>query len=193
MGYPTSVPSFTTKQDGVDYPQAAHVNDLQTEVTAIANALISGIAHPVTLTSTNGLTVGGVISGVVPTVKLTHSADQGIASGNAYTGLNWDTESLDNVGMHSTSANSSRITFASATGWYAVGASIEWNPNSSGSRVVRLMLNDITGIAGDARHASTVTAYTTNQPPAVFALVVGLASGKRRSCPPKPSRSDSAR
>lgn len=33
--FPTSVKTFTAKTDGVDYPQAAHVNDLQDEVNAI--------------------------------------------------------------------------------------------------------------------------------------------------------------
>lgn len=40
--YPTSVKSFTTKVDGVDYPQAAHINDLQLEVTAIETKLVAG-------------------------------------------------------------------------------------------------------------------------------------------------------
>lgn len=33
--FPTTVKTFTAKTDGVDYPQAAHVNDLQDEVNAI--------------------------------------------------------------------------------------------------------------------------------------------------------------
>lgn len=41
MGYPGSVQSFTTKQDGVDYPQASHINQLQTEVEAIETELIT--------------------------------------------------------------------------------------------------------------------------------------------------------
>lgn len=45
-GYPTAIQSFTTKQDGIDYPQASNVNLLQTEVSAIETALITG---PVTL------------------------------------------------------------------------------------------------------------------------------------------------
>lgn len=37
--YPTSIVSFSTKTDGVDYPQAAHINSLQDEVTAIETAI----------------------------------------------------------------------------------------------------------------------------------------------------------
>jgi hypothetical protein len=46
MGYPSSAQSFTTKQDGVDYPQASHINGLQTEITAIETALLTdGLEH----------------------------------------------------------------------------------------------------------------------------------------------------
>lgn len=37
--YPSAVKSFTTKTDNVDYPAAAHVNDIQAEVTAIETEL----------------------------------------------------------------------------------------------------------------------------------------------------------
>lgn len=40
MGYPTSVNSFTTKNTG-NTIQAAHINDLQTEVTAIETDLLT--------------------------------------------------------------------------------------------------------------------------------------------------------
>lgn len=55
-GYPVAVSTFPTLQDGVDYPQVAHVNPLGVEVTAIENALLNGIPHAVTI-STGGLTV----------------------------------------------------------------------------------------------------------------------------------------
>lgn len=67
MSYPTSITSFTTKQDGVDYPQVAHINGLQTEVTAIESGLLSGLQHPLTISiggitqsaSTGGNTLAG--------------------------------------------------------------------------------------------------------------------------------------
>lgn len=46
--YPTAIKSFTTKVDGVDYPQASHINDLQLEVTAIETELrinAKGVYH----------------------------------------------------------------------------------------------------------------------------------------------------
>lgn len=54
--YPGANPSFTTKQDGVDYPQAAHINTIQDEVVAIGTALRSGLDHALTV-NTGGVTV----------------------------------------------------------------------------------------------------------------------------------------
>lgn len=51
--YPTAVKAFATRNTG-DTIQAAHVNDLQDEVTAIENALLNGLAHD--------FTIGGVLS-----------------------------------------------------------------------------------------------------------------------------------
>lgn len=71
--YPTSVKAFTTKSDGAGNTiLAAHVNDLQSEVTAIETDLIAGL--PVTrggtgaLTHTNhGVLLGQAASAVVAT------------------------------------------------------------------------------------------------------------------------------
>jgi hypothetical protein len=102
-----------------------------------------------------------------PCVRLTHTADQAV--GNAsFTGLSWNTED-DNAGMHSTSANSSRITFAHSTGVYAVGASVEWNPSTSGYRVIRIMVNDVTGVVANLTPVSSVSAL--QMPMAVSGLV----------------------
>jgi hypothetical protein len=79
--------------------------------------------------------------------RLTNSAAQNVNSG-AFTGLNWDTETYDPSGVHSTSANSSRITFGS-TGIWLVGASVEWsNGSTAGLRSLRIDLNDATHLGG---------------------------------------------
>ncbi len=44
MAYPTSVVSFTTKNTG-DAIQPSHINDLQTEVTALETGLLNGLSH----------------------------------------------------------------------------------------------------------------------------------------------------
>jgi len=41
--YPGSVKTFTTKVNGVDAPDAAHINDLQLEVEAVETDLLSGL------------------------------------------------------------------------------------------------------------------------------------------------------
>lgn len=41
MAYPASVISFSTKVDGVDYPQAEHINTPQTEIVAMETDLLS--------------------------------------------------------------------------------------------------------------------------------------------------------
>jgi hypothetical protein len=57
--YPTQNPSFTTKQDGVDYPQATHINALQDEVVAIGTALRGTLQHNLTLAAGKSLTTPG--------------------------------------------------------------------------------------------------------------------------------------
>jgi hypothetical protein len=58
--YPTSISSFTTKNNG-DTVQGSHINDLQAEVTAIENALVNGLTIPTTLAVTGNATVGGTL------------------------------------------------------------------------------------------------------------------------------------
>lgn len=200
--YPTSNPSFTTKQDGVDKPQAAHINLIQDEVVALGTALRTGLDHALTVNtggatiSSGGLSVstgsvniggpssvntlqvngassfagamqvagaasfssavsfGGAVSftgsgtiyPTVPTCLLTHSVSVSISSA-AWTGLNWDTEVRDDRGMHSTSVNSSRVTFVDSTGVYALTANVSLSSLTTGLWLVRLQMNDTTTVA----------------------------------------------
>lgn len=57
MAYPTTPISFTVKNAG-DTIQPAHVNDLQTEVTAIEQGLLVGIAHNLIPNADNTRTFG---------------------------------------------------------------------------------------------------------------------------------------
>lgn len=62
MGYPNSVFNPGTLTDGVDYPQAAHVNDVRAEIAAIETALLGTITHALTVStgiSAANLTVSG--------------------------------------------------------------------------------------------------------------------------------------
>lgn len=85
--------------------------------------------------------------------RLSHSAGQNVNNAT-FTGLNWDTETYDPSNLHSTSVNSSRITFGS-TGVWMVGASAEWsNASSVGVRSLRVDLNDATHLAGTVAQGS---------------------------------------
>lgn len=63
MGYPNGVYSPGTLTDGVDYPQAAHVNDLRSEITAVETALLTGLPHPVTFSTGVTVSTGPVVLG----------------------------------------------------------------------------------------------------------------------------------
>lgn len=84
----------------------------------------------------------------VPAALVKHSANQETLN-NAWTGLSWDTEVSDPQGMHSTAANSSRLTAVHSTGLYQVGANVNWNANSNGSRLLRILCNDSSAVAAN--------------------------------------------
>lgn len=160
--YPGSAKVFTARSAGQTIA-SAHINDLQDEVNAIETGLLAGTAP---LNSSNtvvnnlqvsgnstitgslavaSLTVGGVAVSsaflTVPTCRVTQSTAANVNNATL-TGLNWDVEDFDASGMHSTSVNSSRITFAASTGVYSVGACVEWSVNVNFTRRIRLVLND---------------------------------------------------
>ena len=155
--YPSAVKTFTTKSAG-DVIQPSHIGDLQDEVTAIEDGLLNGTAAinssritapsaQVTNSTATNLSVTGTFIAPRAACQLTHSASQGVAH-NALTGLSFDTETVSHGGMHSTSANSSRITFVS-TGQYLIGASVQFAPPSAAGsyRQMRLRVNNATDIA----------------------------------------------
>jgi hypothetical protein len=54
--------------------------------------------------------------------------------------ITWDAESYDSDGMHSTSTNTSRITFNKA-GTYRIAGKVSFAQNATGRRIVRLIKN----------------------------------------------------
>lgn len=197
MGYPSGIPTFTVKSAGQTI-QPAHVNDLQTEVTALATDLINGMTGPfianagfkssnstvgalhvagdstfasstmaistqtyiwpssratagdvLTVASTSGstATLQWQPTQTRPVCLVRHSAVTELAQ-NVWTGLNWDTEDADANGMHSTSANSSRITFAHSTGTYHVGLNVQFGPSAGSTfqHIGMIRLNDTIGV-----------------------------------------------
>ena len=199
--YPGANPSFTTKQDGVDYPQAAHINLVQDEIVAIGSALRGGLSHALTVNgalavSTGGVTVStgglrvsgpstlanlqaadstvaaltagastlaslqvsgnstfagsvtfsGTIRPAIPAVVVTNGSTTAISSAT-WTGVSWNTDVWNPNGMHSTSANSSRVVFADSTGVYLVTASVTTSSLAAGAWLGRIRVNDTTAVA----------------------------------------------
>jgi len=67
---------------------------------------------------------------------------------NTATALTFDTETLDDGGMHSTSVNTSRITVPSdGAGWYSIGGTARFAANATGYREIKVMLNGATDLA----------------------------------------------
>lgn len=122
--------------------------------TLVVGQLQAGNSTVADLRVTGTLTVVGSILATVPAVRVTHSATQNV-NASAWTGLNWDTIDVDTAGMHSTSVNSSRLTFAASSGVYVVGCSVEWPVNASNQRFLRLMVNDVTSAGATATSSMT--------------------------------------
>lgn len=195
--YPGGVFSPAVKNSGQTIA-AAHVNDLDTEVAAIENALLNGIAHALTLqagltVSTGGLRVGGpsslaavqitgdstvtgslsvsgnstfdgsltvgslTVAGTVfgtriPSARVSLAASTSWAQGATFLGVNWTTNDYDSTGLHSTSANSSRINLTSS-GLWTFGGQVVWEiPNSTCRAAVRVLANDNQGLVSNERN-----------------------------------------
>lgn len=81
-----------------------------------------------------------------PTCRVYNSAAVSIAN-NTVTSTTYDSERFDNSAMHSTSANTGRITVPSGGGGkYLVGLGGEFASNSSGERAMFIRLNGTTDI-----------------------------------------------
>jgi len=164
MGYPTSVPSFTNKNAG-DVIQPAHVNDLQTEVTAIENGLLNGVSHALTLSG--GLQVSTLSTFAYrPTmpppdaVKVYLDSTVTLGSSLAST-LSWNAADYKtNSSVHSTTSNPDRL-IPQSTGVYRFTAQVEFTPVSSGHRSIVIQDSSNTFIGSVVFDASTVAGVVT--------------------------------
>lgn len=97
----------------------------------------------------------------IPRVRVGISADQNLPA-QAFQGINWVTEDYDSHAMHSTSANSSRITFVDSSGVYHVGASVDITNPSSGVYRIRILLGDSTAatVAANAFFANVAPGFS---------------------------------
>lgn len=148
MGYPTSVQSFTTKNDGSGNPiNAAHVNDLQTEVAAIETGLLNGITHNFSLGAALSVT-GGSTFAVRPVEPPPHAAlvyldSTGALGSSANSTLSFLAQAFAiNSSLHSTGTNPERIT-PQSTGLYQITGQLSLSSNSTGYRQV--LIQDSSG------------------------------------------------
>jgi len=176
MGFPNSVAAFATKNPG-DKVQASHVNDLQSEVTAIENGLINGpITLPAssiagTLSVSGNSTFGGnlqvngtstfvtrPVMGPPDHAKVYLQSSAAVASSVQSTLTFLSQDILTNSSMHSTAANADRIT-PQSTGLYMISAQVESAGTPGAASAVNLRLVDssgaILGIAS-ANHSAGV-------------------------------------
>lgn len=112
--FPTSIKSYTTKTDGVDYPTAAHVNSYQEEIVALETLLgvngISWITEGVMLNGKISVTV--VANDLVVAIKTMAGADPS-ASSPVYVRINGTMRKI-------TAALS--VTKADGTNWFNSGS-----------------------------------------------------------------------
>jgi hypothetical protein len=117
------------------------------------------------------LTVGGIgIGGRQPVAKVSLAAATVSINSGTWTQPNWTVNEVDSTGIHSTSANSSRMLLTSSGLWMA-GVTFDFIPGTPASTTVlgaRILANDNEGIAGTQVFAGAPT--LTDWPLSVTAL-----------------------
>lgn len=83
----------------------------------------------------------GKIGDKTPTVRVTKSGVQSIASGSFVT-LTWDTETKDNDALHDNAVSNSRLTAVTA-GAYFVFAHVRFGANGTGRRALQFLRNGV--------------------------------------------------
>lgn len=94
-----------------------------------------------------------------PAASVYNSAAVSLTSGTQ-TAMNADSEFFDNASMHSTSVNTSRITFGTA-GRYLLVTTVNFAANATGLRAVRFLVNGTTALQGIKVPAVTDGSETT--------------------------------
>ena len=91
---------------------------------------------------------------------LTGSSSQSIADAT-WVSVDWDTETIDGQGMHSTSSNTELIV-PNGAGWYLVTATIAFGANATGIRAIRILVSGNTAQGGHAQVAASNNADALN-------------------------------
>ena len=165
MAYPTGVFNPATRSNGQTI-DAGHVNDLQTEVTAIETALLGTIGHSMNVSGASTLTTLSVSGGstfavrpVMPPpalVKVTVASSVTIAS-SALSTIAWTVQAIvTNSSLHESTTNPTRLT-PDSTGVWEVVAQLGTNSPSSGMRAVKIQDS-----SGSQYAATRITNSTQN-------------------------------
>lgn len=171
--YPTSVKSYTTKSDGAGNKIfAAHINDLQDEVTAIEDGLLNGTA-PVNSSriTAPAMQIGGnssitgelFVAKCPPTARVYATAVLPVAN-NVETLVQLDSERFVSTSvMHSTASNKERVICPSSGTYQAVGQ-VTWNGfSTTGIRFLRLYVNAVTVIGASRVRPDPTNGNVTEQ------------------------------
>jgi len=142
--FPGSVKTFASRSNGQAI-DATHINDLQDEVTALEDGYLNATARLNSSHSTvAALSVAGgstfTVRPVMPPPDAVHlqiGSTLALSDGQS-TAINWLTQTyMTNSSLHSTAANSSRLT-PQSTGIYQITAHVAFNFNSSGRREIEI-------------------------------------------------------
>ncbi len=100
------------------------------------------------------------LGGVDISCRVYNSANQAIGTA-AFTKLTFDSEEFDTDAMHAVAGATSRLTCKTA-GKFLITANVWWAANATGTRIVRIKLNDTTYIAS-VQYPVNSAAYATVQ------------------------------
>jgi hypothetical protein len=120
---------------------------------ATANAITDDTSADATGTPTKGCVPDGVC-------VLTADSNQSIANAT-WVPVDWNVETIDSQGMHSTSSNTELIV-PNGAGWYLVTATIAFSANATGIRAIRILVSGNTAQGGHAQVAASNNADALN-------------------------------
>lgn len=146
MGYPNSVFSPAVRSNGQTI-DAAHVNDLQTEVTALETLLLGTISHSVNITGASTLATLQAAASTFsvrpvmppPEMAFVSFSDPLVTGSSAQSTIAWNAQLfVQTAAMHSTTVDPQRL-IPQTTGVYRFEARLEFTSTEAGQRTVLLV------------------------------------------------------
>lgn len=189
--YPASAKSFTAINAG-DTITDTMWEDAYDEITAVEQALLTGLAHDLKFTDatydigksgatrprdlflSRNLTLGGVATGAAqPRAGAYHATTQSLTN-NTETAVLFNTEDYDVGAMHDTASNTSRFTVPTGgDGLYLLTGTVDFIASATGIRYLRWRKNGATAISGTMSQPGNASYNTQLVHTVVAALVAG--------------------